>query len=203
MMGVEYLTQIHDRHGETKSTLEEMRSAIERANSIIIGLLDFSAPKALRLESADVNAILDSSLRLVHHELTRHHIQLTRELAPDLPSLPLDKNKLEQVFVNLFMNAVQAMENGGGTLTVRTCALPPGGAKVEIDDTGPGIPEDKLLKVFDPFFTTKTPGKGTGLGLTVVKQIIALHEGAIAVRNRIEGGLRVTVEFNNLRRPQP
>jgi PAS domain S-box-containing protein len=195
MMGVDYLAQVHGADDETRSTLDDMREAIEHANVVITGLLDYSAPMALNLKLQCVNEILDRALRLLRHELTKHHIHSTCQLAPDLPSLPLDGNKLEQVFLNLFMNAAQAMA-GGGTLAVRTFANPPGGVTVEIDDTGPGIPENQLSKVFDPFFTTKAPGKGTGLGLTVVKQIIALHGGSIEVCNRADGGLRVTIKLN-------
>ena len=118
-----------------------------------------------------------------------------------------DKNKIEQVFVNVFMNAIQAMSQGG-TLTVRTSVAPAGegsvpGLQVEIDDTGPGIPEAHLTRIFDPFFTTKPVGQGTGLGLGVARQIVRLHGGRIDLRNRPEGGVRVTIMLNPNERQQP
>jgi signal transduction histidine kinase len=139
--------------------------------------------------------------------------QVRRELQEDLPQLALDADKISQVFVNLFTNSIHAM-SGGGTLTVRTYSkqLTGVGSNIadqrsesfrvgetivvaEIDDTGPGIPEDKLAKVFEPFFTTKPTGQGTGLGLSVVKTIIDLHGGTIDLRNLPEGGARVTIMF--------
>ena len=139
--------------------------------------------------------------------------QLHRDLQSDLPPLVIDADKISQVFVNLFTNALHAME-GGGHLSVRTFAkqLTGVGANVgdsrsesfrvgetivvvEIDDTGPGIPEDKHGKIFEPFFTTKPTGRGTGLGLSVVKTIIDLHGATIDIRNLPEGGARVTIMF--------
>jgi signal transduction histidine kinase len=136
----------------------------------------------------------------------------------DLPTLKLDAGKIGQVFINLLGNAIQAMLEAPGTqphiLTVRTYAkqLTGVGANIasnrsesfrvgetlviaEIDDTGPGIPEEKLPKIFEPFFTTKPTGKGTGLGLSVVRTIIDLHRGTVDLRNLADGGTRVTVAF--------
>jgi signal transduction histidine kinase len=136
-----------------------------------------------------------------------------KNLSPDLPLVKLDTIKIGQVFINIFTNAIHSMGDGG-TLSVRTFARQLAGVgpnvgdnrsesfrvgemvvAAEIDDTGPGIPEDKLRKVFEPFFTTKPTGKGTGLGLTVSKTIIDLHGGTIDIVNRPEGGARVTVTF--------
>ena len=132
-----------------------------------------------------------------------------RELAADLPPVGLDKAKMEQVFINLFMNAIQAMPQGG-ILSVKTSArrLKETGRPdeslgcfhdgevvvvVEIQDTGVGIREEKLPRIFEPFFTTKPTGVGTGLGLPVTKQIIDLHGGIIQVGPGSLGGTRATV----------
>jgi signal transduction histidine kinase len=133
------------------------------------------------------------------------------ELQEDLPKVKMDALKISQVAVNLLVNAIQAMENGG-TLTLRTRSAQITGvghnigderseafrlgdrvAILEVEDTGPGVPPDKLPKLFDPFFTTKPTGKGTGLGLTVTKSIIDLHRGTIEVANKPDGGARMTV----------
>jgi signal transduction histidine kinase len=112
----------------------------------------------------------------------------------------VDKNKIEQVLVNVFMNAIQVMPQGG-TLAVQTSVTPSddggsGALTVEIDDTGPGIPDAHLTKIFEPFFTTKPSSQGTGLGLCVARQIVHLHGGTIALGNRAEGGARVTLVLN-------
>src|SRR5439155_10787967 len=159
---------------------------------------------------ADFNAVLEHSLWLVNFELTRSRICVARDLAADLPSVPLDKAKMEQVFINLFMNAIQAMPHGG-TLSVKTSArrlehepevnersfgpFQTGDTVViaEIQDTGLGIPPEKLPRIFEPFFTTKPTGVGTGLGLPVTKQIIDLHGGIINIEPASEGGVRVNL----------
>src|SRR5205807_8618485 len=156
--------------------------------------------------------LINRSLVLVKHELIGNHVSLDARLAADLPPVKLDPFKIQQVFVNLFMNAIQAMPNGG-TLTVRTRTedlgphrdhlprlpdtfRPPEPIVVAIvEDTGTGIPADKLSKVWDPFFTTKGVGRGTGLGLTVTRKIIDLHGGAIGIANCESRGARVTLVF--------
>jgi signal transduction histidine kinase len=163
----------------------------------------------------DINSVIEQALVLTKHEQIGTLVTVVRELTPGLPRVKVDPNKITQVFVNLFMNACQAMQ-GGGTLTVRSRqkTLQPGEVQVEagsrvaapfrtgetiievlVDDTGPGIPEDKLPRIFDPFFTTKPTGQGTGLGLTVTRKIIELHGGHIAASNRPEGGARIAIWF--------
>jgi signal transduction histidine kinase len=134
-------------------------------------------------------------------------------LGENLPLLKLDRHKIEQVFVNLFMNAIQAMPEGG-MLTVKTATkqLTELGSDVdrgktdgfrigetlvvvEVEDTGTGIPDKELARVFDPFFTTKRTSQGTGLGLSVTRKIIELHRGMIDISNRQEGGVRVALMF--------
>jgi two-component system NtrC family sensor kinase len=211
-MGLEFLrgqTFVDETVG---GVLHEMWDAVERADGVIRGLLDFSAPKNLELSPGDLNAIAKHALQLVRGEM-RGKITAVRELQPDLPQIPLDKAKIGQVFINLLTNAIHAM-NGEGTLTVRTYARQLTGMGrsmgdrrsesfrvgetlviAEIDDTGHGVPEDQLQKIFEPFFTTKPTGKGTGIGLSVVKTIIDLHGATIDVRNLPERGVRVTLMF--------
>ncbi len=214
LMGVDYLReQLPTGDDAARSVLQDMENAIRRADSVIRGLLDFSAASALSLNVQDLSVVFQQSLLLVKHETDKSHVRVVKELAQNLPAVRLDKSKIEQVFVNLFINAVHAMP-GGGTLTVRTysTSLTDAGHHVgsrkadhfrigdtvviaEIDDTGTGIPPTQLSKVFDPFFTTKPTGKGTGLGLAVTSKIIALHGGTIDIKNREEGGVRVTIMF--------
>lgn len=211
-MGTEFLTaQDFAADATLHAIINDMADAVQRADAVIRGLLDFSAPKRLEVHPEDLNAIIERALTLVRGEMKG--IVIVRELQRDLPRLSLDAGKIGQVFINILTNAVHAMPEGGA-LTVRTYSkqLTGVGSNVsdtrsesfrvgetivvaEVDDTGPGIPEGKLAKVFEPFFTTKPTGKGTGLGLSVVKTIIDLHGGTVDIRNLPECGARVTMMF--------
>jgi signal transduction histidine kinase len=215
-MGADYLAQhLQSQDENVALILADMTDAIKRADSIIMGLLDFSVPHALDTHAEDLSAILEQSLALVRHALGEGSITLVRELASGLPPVWLDRNKIKQVFVNLLTNAIHATAPGG-TLTVRTTSRQLLAEEVdhnaglrraerfragetvviaEVADTGAGIAEEKLAQIFDPFFTTKPTGKGTGLGLTVTKKIVELHGGSLSIRNRKEGGVLVTLMF--------
>ena len=212
-MGVAYLSQ--QKFSEDSNVpliLNDISDAVKRADTVIRGLLDFSAPKQLDVREENLNSVIEHSLLLVRGEMNgESRYDIVRELQPDLPLLKFDRMKIGQVFVNIFINAIHAMPDGG-TLTVRTYTKQLTGVGenlganlmesfqvgstlvvTEVEDNGAGVPEDKLNKVFDPFFTTKPTGKGTGLGLSVTRSIIDLHGGIIEIRNRPEGGARVTI----------
>ena len=211
-MGVEFLTMCNASGDEAmRDVLASILDAVTRADGVIRGLLDFSAPKKLEVRDDCLNAVIERALTLVRGNFKG--IAVDRDLQEPLPQLQLDSGKISQVFINLFTNAVHAMEEGG-TLSVRTYTkqLTGVGANIagqnsdafrvgqalvvaEVDDTGTGIPEDKLPKIFEPFYTTKPTGKGTGLGLSVVKTIIDLHGGTIDIRNLPGGGTRATLMF--------
>ena len=216
-MGLDFLSNSPDIAANQAASLvvADMTDAVQRADAIIMGLLDFSVPGKLLLEEANVNQLLEDSLNLIKHELAAGSIKIVTQFATGLPAAGLDPNKIKQAFVNLLTNAVHAMPSGG-TLTVRTTArqltavevTPDQGARettvlhagercvvTEIEDTGTGIAPERLTRIFDPFFTTKATGKGTGLGLTVTKKIIELHGGLITITNRPTGGVRVIVAF--------
>ncbi|MBI5396884.1 MAG: PAS domain-containing protein [Verrucomicrobia bacterium] len=212
LRGIEYLSKSMVAKDEVVTTvLKDMNDAIRRADAVIRGMLDFAAPRQIEVRSEDVNAVIERALWLVKHDLDRRCITVNRWLEHDLPRCMIDLQKMEEVFINVMENAVHAMP-AGGSLTVRTYARQltgfgtnVGDSKVlrfkmgatvviaEIEDTGIGIPPDKLSKIFDPFFTTKPTGQGTGLGLSVCKTIIELHGGAIDIRNRKEGGAQVAI----------
>ena len=215
MIGVDYLlNHVAGDDEHVRQILQNMNDAIKRADTIVSGLQQFAQPSDLEVKAENISAIAEQSLALVKHELGTHRITVDTEWTRDLPSLWLDPNKIEQVLVNVFMNAIEAMPQQG-TLTVRTFAkqldtedvdaLPKDKGPqflvgqtvvvVQIDDTGSGIPEENLAKVFEPFFTTKPSGRATGLGLTVARKIVELHGGRITVRNRDEGGTSVTILF--------
>jgi PAS domain S-box-containing protein len=215
-MGADYLAKNLASPDENVALiLADMTDAINRADGIIMGLLDFSVPHALDSHAEDLSAILEQSITLVRHSLGEAQVKLVRELTSGLPSVWLDPNKIKQVFVNILLNAIHATP-AGGVITVRTSTRKLRASEVDHDagsrladrfrageavvvaevlDTGCGIPEEKLAQIFDPFFTTKPTGKGTGLGLTVTKKIVELHGGSLEIRNRKEGGVVVTIMF--------
>jgi len=201
-LGVDYLNGTLKKapNPDYQDTIQEMGDAVRRADTVIKGLLDFSRQEQLALVPHDLNAIIEETLVLVRHELSQHQITLEKNLAAQLPRIEMDRNKVKQVFINIFMNAIQSMGDHG-TLTVSTAVLPSvSGAVPQVamltQDTGAGIPEDKLDKLFEPFFTTKPVGSGTGLGLSVSRKIIELHSGTINLVNR-KGtrGVAVTITF--------
>jgi signal transduction histidine kinase len=193
-MGADFLTAESGEDETVKGVLTDIDEAVSRADFVVKGLLDFSRDEKLELVPGAVNEVLQHSLHLVGHELRQRNIEVTERLGTGLPEIDLDRNKLQQVFINLFMNAAHAMEREG-ELTVSS-RLADGRIRVEVADTGPGIPEENLAKLFDPFFTTKPTGEGTGLGLSVTRNIIGLHRGTIEIRNREGGGAQVLIEFD-------
>ena len=213
LTGVKILSKrMTDADESTRRLLQDMVDAVGRADTIIGGLLSYSRQHELRAAPVDLNATIEQSLLLVKHELDQRRIAVVRDLDVSLPWLELDEFKIQQVFIDLFTNALQAIGEGG-ELTIRTFPTTaarskhvgrrktdrhkPGesAAVVQIEDTGPGIPVALLEKVFDPFFTTKPTGFGTGLGLSVSRQIVEMHGGTITVGNRDVGGARVTMTF--------
>jgi len=213
-MSLDYLSRVvPDVHGNVAEVLNDMRDAIGRADAIIRGLLDFSASEKLDLQPGDLNSVIEKATMLVRHNRKANRVELVKALAPDLPPVALDQNKLVQALVNLLSNSIDAMPDGG-TLAIKSYYKQPSSTErnagshasgrvfgettivvVEIHDTGSGIPPDKLSKIFDPFFTTKPPGKGTGLGLTVTRKIIELHGGSLQITNKPKGGVRTLLLF--------
>jgi len=198
LQGVDYLTtKVNMADPSIGSTIEYMKDAIKRADKVIGDFLDFSSMSPLELETADLSAITDNSLELVRHQLEAHHIEITREFQPGVPLVMIDKNKIAQVLVNLFLNAVQAMPEGGKIAVKISSVKSQAGkivVKLEIDDNGPGIPEDDLLRAFDFFFTTKRSKGNIGLGLSTVKTIIDMHGGEIKLENKKDdNGVKITI----------
>ena len=224
LVGLQYLGDLPlGADAEARSVLSEMHDAVQRANSVVQDLLDFSSPRELGMKPHSINALLEKALRFVRHDLKTAQIHVTKHLAPDLADALVDPNKIEQVFVNLLTNACHAMPNGG-TLTVTTrpkiithadTAPHDAGDRsgirfrsgesaiiVEIRDTGTGVAPAALDRIFEPFFTTKNTGKGTGLGLSVTRKIMDLHRGKISIENHPEGGVIATLTLK-ANKPDP
>lgn len=164
-----------------------------RASEIVNNLLNFSRTGGAEFTEVNLNAVLEETLSLVAHPLKASRVTVLKTLAPELPAVLGSVNKLQQVFLNLFLNARDAMPNGG-MLEVRTAASG-SSIEVEITDTGLGIPRDHLNRIFDPFFTTKGSNRGTGLGLSVSYGIIREHAGRIDVRSTPGKGTSFRLEF--------
>lgn len=215
-MGLDHLEQeIPADNPEAQLTFRDMKEAVQRADGIILGLLDFARPHELNARPYVLNAVVEESVGMVRYAARQAKVKIVRELAEALPEVWIDPDKIKQVLLNVLTNGIHALSDvAGGTLTVRTKLLTlreediprrnearvahpfHAGDRVEvveIKDNGPGIPEDKLVHIFDPFFTTKEPGKGTGLGLTVTRRLVELHGGSIDIRNRKSGGVAVVI----------
>jgi two-component system NtrC family sensor kinase len=169
--------------------LKIIDSEVQRCRRIVDGLLDFSRPKARATDAIDVNQVVEQTLFLLKHHDRFKHLTLVRELAPDLPALRGDGERLVQSFMALMLNALDAMD-ARGVLTVRTQINAQRGDEVLVEfiDTGRGIAQEQLPKIFEPFFTTKSPGRGTGLGLSICYGIIQEHRGRIEVESQLGVG---------------
>jgi signal transduction histidine kinase/ligand-binding sensor protein len=212
LMGVDILQHRLSEDPDLHAVVEDIRTAVERADRVTRGLLNYASSTRLDLRPASINQILSQVLHLIRPQMVAHHIKVLEDLEPNLPLVLVDALKMEQVFVNILRNAQQAMPDGG-VLHVRSYSMVWEGRKaylsgsrlmerlhagdrlvaVDIDDTGTGISEEAMHRIGDPFFTTKPPGLGTGLGLPVTMSIIELHGGAIDISNNPEGGVQVTI----------
>ena len=152
-----------------------MEDGLRRVQKIVRQLLDFSQQHQPELASTDVNTLVERVLVLVNHSLAEKRLTLNRECAPSLLPIMVDPHMIEQVLMNLILNAVQASQKDG-TVTIRT-RQGDGACEIDVEDTGCGIPPDIRPNIFDPFFTTKRTGEGTGLGLSVSLGIVERHGG--------------------------
>ncbi|MBI3398901.1 MAG: PAS domain S-box protein [Deltaproteobacteria bacterium] len=165
---------------------KSMEDGIHRVKKIVSQLLDFSGQHEPEFTSVDINGLIEEVLFFLNYAFSKKGIKIEKAFDSDLPRLTLDRHKIQQVFTNILLNAVQAIE-GKGEITVKT-KLENGWCCVDIEDTGKGIPPNILPRIFDPFVTTKDVGKGTGLGLSVSKGIVDMHDGKIDVKSAIGKG---------------
>ncbi|MBD3245836.1 MAG: hypothetical protein GF333_02375 [Candidatus Omnitrophica bacterium] len=190
-----------------------MKESVRRADAIVRGLLNFSREKKLVRRPEDINLAIDQSLSLVRHKLQKGKIKIATQLDRKCPRVSVDREKIERVLVNMYLNALDAMPEGG-QLYVRSFVASPLSPRektgqrlgdrfgagepavmVEVEDTGQGMDEEIKKNVFDPFFTTKGHSGGTGLGLSVVKNIVDEHKGLITVESEKGKGTKFTLAF--------
>ncbi|MEK6629758.1 MAG: ATP-binding protein, partial [Acidobacteriota bacterium] len=180
--------------------LKLVQRETERCTSIVRSLLDFARQRPLSLKDVDVNVVVEETTTLVGHQAQLQGMTIRTHLEP-VPVIQADFGQLRQAFVNIILNACEAMTTGGA-VTI-TSHPGKGGKTVELafSDTGVGIPPDRLAKIFDPFFTTKE--RGTGLGLSVVYGIIERHAGTIGIRSEMGAGTTITISLPVTTRTEP
>ena len=185
---------------EQKSKLlDKIAKQTFRASEIVNSLLSFSRTSPTEFVEVDVSKVIHETLNLVEHQLQKSAIEVKLDAPPALPPVKGNAGKLQQVFLNLFLNARDAMD-GGGTLAIHVWSES-GFARIDVSDTGQGIAAEHLERIYDPFFTTKAARKGTGLGLSVTYGIVREHGGTIEVESRIGAGSRFRVELPLARKP--
>jgi signal transduction histidine kinase len=171
--------------------LRTIQEQIARVTAIVQSLLDRTRRPALTLAPLAPGALVHGLAELVRPSLAGHGIELTLEIAEGLPAVGADRTQLEQALLNLVSNAVDAMP-GGGRLTLG--ARPQdAGVAIVVQDSGDGIPPEDLPRVFDPLFTTKPPGKGTGLGLPILREVVEAHGGRVRLESRRGAGTTALV----------
>jgi signal transduction histidine kinase len=181
-------TAILRKNSESAERREEFLEIIEkeclRLNRLLTNFLDFARPRLPQYQLADVGPILESVIGLAAHSVGRQPIQLRTDIAPDMPAIKCDPEQIKQVLLNLTINSVQAMPDGGEI--VLSTRVDGSRVVIEVKDQGPGISPENLDKIFDPFFTTKDTG--TGLGLSVAHQILSQHGGILNAKNNSDRG---------------
>ncbi len=173
-----------------------------RCKEIVKSLLEFARQTELRMEPTDINRAIMEGLFFLENQALFHNIRIIKKLDPFLPFVKGNAGQLKQVFMNIIVNAAEAI-HGSGTLTITTSAGDRKSVFVEFTDTGEGIPEENLTRIFDPFFTTKDVGKGTGLGLATSYGIVEEHGGKISVRSKFGEGTTFTIELPTYPETQP
>jgi two-component system NtrC family sensor kinase len=174
---------------------QKIATQANRCREIVRGLLDFSRQRKPAKRPSNPNTVLQECLALVAHQALFHNIEIVRRFADDLPAVPMDPSQMQQVFMNIIINAAEAMPDGGRLVVTTRVDARTECVEMEFTDTGCGIEEHDLERIFDPFFTTKGARHGTGLGLAVSYGIVKEHRGAIAVESEIGRGTTFTVQL--------
>jgi two-component system NtrC family sensor kinase len=195
----------HEKREQAMECLELIATESRRCGDLIHSLLSLSRTAPMNVQSTDLNAVINRCVQLVRHQLDLGGIELQLNLAADLPLLPCDPAQIEQVFIALIMNAIDAMPNGGNlwiedrptedrpTEDRPTNIDDKTGIEIMVRDDGTGIAPDVLPHIFEPFMTTKETGRGTGLGLAIARGIMERHNGSIEVETEFGRGTTFTL----------
>jgi signal transduction histidine kinase len=195
LLGFAELLQETKTDPQQRRFVDRIVTSAKRCQKIVQSLLSFARQHQPERKLTDVNELLGAVLEIMAYEMRTSNIEVTTELAPDLPKLMVDGHQIQQVFLNIVNNGRQAMESqSGGTMLIRS-ERAHDSVRISFSDNGPGISEENLKKIFDPFFTTKVAGKGTGLGLSLSYGIIREHGGTIIARSLPGQGAAFIIEL--------
>jgi two-component system sensor histidine kinase HydH len=175
---------------EDRKTADIMIQEVERLNRVIGQLLEFARPMNIRLRPTSLQAFLRRSLKMIENQAREKNIAISLDTTPDNEDIMIDPDRMSQVLLNLYLNAIEAMDNGG-TLSITLTREDPGQTVIGISDTGNGIEKKDMGKIFDPYFTTKP--SGTGLGLAIVHRIVEAHHGEVTVKSDPSIGTIVSI----------
>ncbi|MGA9176071.1 MAG: ATP-binding protein [Desulfobacterales bacterium] len=175
--------------------LSFMSKELERCGNIISGLLSFAHESPREYKEIDLNEVLEAVLALTGHKMQLRNVDLTTRLYPGLLMIQGDERELQQCFLNLIFNAIEAMPGGGQLRIISTLKPDKKNVRIEFQDTGYGISKENLEHIFDPFFTTKGEGKGTGLGLSIAYGVTKNHKGNIKINSKVGEGSSFILEF--------
>ena len=176
---------------EERQTAEIMVQEVDRLNRVVGQLLEFARPMAIRKKSASLQEVIRHSLKTVRHEASKKNIDIEENLAPEINAVLIDQDRISQVLLNLYLNAIDSMDNGGTLSIGLSRDQDSGRLMISVSDTGEGISPEDQLHIFDPYFTTKQ--SGTGLGLAIVNKIIESHGGEIQVKSRSGKGTTILI----------
>jgi len=174
--------------------LQDIIAQVERANDIVRNLLDFSRTQESSFSELDVAEVIQSTLKLIRNQIKLSGIKLDIQISSDLPGIKGNMRSLQQIFLNLLINAHHAMPDGG-SIHIKAYSDPVDFVRIDIVDTGPGIKPESIEHIFEPFYTTKGIGKGVGLGLSVTYSLIKTHGGYIKVDSELGRGTTISVFF--------
>jgi two-component system NtrC family sensor kinase len=178
----------NDGSEKASSSIQSIVTQANRCRDIIKGLLDFSRQRKPDTTVCNINAVIQECVTFVENQASFQNIEFVDRLEKDLPMVVVDPSQMQQVFLNLIINAAEAMEDGGELTLVTRSNSTKNSIEISITDTGHGIPDEHFEKLFDPFFTTKEVGSGTGLGLAISYGIVKEHQGTINVESTLGRG---------------
>ena len=199
LTGILGIAQLAKRKMEADNPLFEKMEVIEketkRCKTIIDDLMKFARTDNHVREAMDINHVVNDAVKIVNHQLTINRVKIKTDLEEGLSQVMGEANQIQQVVMNLLINAQQALNGAAGEVSIVTQSAGPENIKIIISDNGPGIPEDVITRIFEPFYTTKPAGEGTGLGLSITYGIIKDHKGDIKVANNADKGVSFFIKL--------